>query len=83
MRIRVRASDFGMVAKTNIVRANRNRLLVRNRMRRRCWGHFFAHVSQPSGFWTQKIHANVDYCNVWRRAECTSLGRGLKHQSLR
>ena len=33
MRIRFRASDFGQVAKTNLVRANRNRLRVRNRMR--------------------------------------------------
>ena len=41
MRIRFRASDFGQVAKTNVVRANRNRLLVRNRMRRWCSGHLF------------------------------------------
>ena len=42
----------------------------------------FARVIQQLGFWTQKIQANVDYC-VWRRGECTSLGPGLKHLSLR
>ena len=30
-----------------------------------------------------EIQANVDYCYVRRRAECTSLGPGLKHPSLR
>ena len=45
---------------------------------------FFARVIQQLGFWTQKIQANVDYCcYVRRRAECTSLGPGLKHPSLR
>ena len=44
---------------------------------------FFARVSQQLGFWTQKIKANVDYCYVRRRAECTSLGPGLEHPSLR
>ena len=38
---------------------------------------------QQLGFWTQKIQANVDYCYVRRRAECTSLGPGLEHLSLR
>ena len=33
---------------------------------------FFARVIQQLGFWTQKIEANVDYCYVRRRAECTS-----------
>ena len=44
---------------------------------------FIARVIQQLGFWTQKIQANVDYCCAWRRAECTSLGPGLKHPSLR
>ena len=54
-------------------------------MRRWCSGHsFFARVIQQLGFWTQKNQANVDYCGyVRRRAECTSLGPGLKHPSLR
>ena len=43
----------------------------------------FARAIQQLGFWTEKIQANVDYCYVWRRAECTSLGPGLKHPSLR
>ena len=44
----------------------------------------FARVIQQSGFWTQIIQANVDYCYVWkRRTECTSLGPGLKRPSLR
>ena len=45
---------------------------------------FFARVILQLGFWTQKIQASVDYrCYVRRRAECTSLGPGLKHPSLR
>ena len=44
---------------------------------------FFARVIQQLGFWTQKIQPNVDYCYARRRAECTSLGPGLKHPSLR
>ena len=67
MRIRFRASDFRQVAKINLIRANRNRLLVRNRMRRWCSGHLFARVIQQLGVGTQKIQANVDYCHVWRR----------------
>ena len=47
--------------------ANRNRLLVRNRVRRCCSGHPFARVIQHFGVWTQKIQANVDYWYVWRR----------------
>ena len=43
-----------------------------------------ARVIQQFRFWTQKIHADVDYCcYVWRRVECTSLGAGLKYSSLR
>ena len=60
---------------------NRNRLLVR----RWCSGHFFRFfvcVIQQLGSWTQKIQADVDYCYVRRRAECTSLGPGLEHPSL-
>ena len=42
MRIRFRASDYGQVAKTKLVRAaNRNGFLVRNRIRRWCSGHCF------------------------------------------
>ena len=53
-------------------------------MRRWCSGHyFFARVIQQLVFWTQKLQANVDYCYVRRRAEYTSLGRGLEHLSLR
>ena len=37
---------------------------------------------QQLGFWTQKIQANVKCCYVRRRAECPSLGPGLKHPSL-
>ena len=43
---------------------------------------FSARVVQQLGFWTQKIQANGEYCYVRRRAECTSLGPGLKHPSL-
>ena len=39
MRIQFRAQDFGQIAKSNLVRENRKRLLVRNRMRRWCSGH--------------------------------------------
>ena len=44
---------------------------------------FFARVIQQLGFWTRKIRANVDYCYVRRSAECTWLGPGLEHPSLR
>ena len=40
---------------------------------------FFARVIQQLGFWTQKIRANVDYCYVRRRADCTTVGPGLEH----
>ena len=43
-----------------IVRESRNRLLVRNQMRRWCSGHSFI-CSCRSAFWTQKVQANVDY----------------------
>ena len=43
----------------------------------------FARVIQQLGFWTHKLQANVDYCYVRRRAECTSLDPGLEHLSLR
>ena len=39
MRIRFRVLDSGQVAKTNVVRASRNWLLARNRMRKCCVGH--------------------------------------------
>ena len=74
MRIRFGALDFGQVAKTNVVRASRNRLLARIPARRCCSGHLYVRVIQQVGFWTQKSQANVDYCYVWRRAKCTSLG---------
>ena len=38
---------------------------------------------QQLGFWTQEIQANLDYCYARRRAECTPLGPGLEHPSLR
>ena len=44
---------------------------------------FFARVIPKLGSWTQKVHVNVDYCHIWRRAECTPLRPGLKHASLR
>ena len=47
-------------------------------------GSFVFFSSRDStAFWTQKIQANVDYCYVRRRTECTSLGPGLKHPNLR
>ena len=44
---------------------------------------FYARVIQQLGFWTQEIQANLDYCYARRRAECTPLGPGLEHPSLR
>ena len=44
---------------------------------------FYARVLPHLGFRTQKMEANVDYCYVRRHAECTSLGPGLEHPSLR
>ena len=41
IRVRFKAADFDHVAKINLVRVNRNRLLVRNQMRRWCSGRLF------------------------------------------
>ena len=73
--------NFSYIFFTRTLVQSRNRLLVR----RWCSGHrVFARLIQQVGFWTQKIQANVDYCcYVRRRAECTSLGPGFKHPSLR
>ena len=79
--IRFRASDFGKVA-------NRNRLLVRNRMRRWCWGHLFVCLCDSAvRFLDSEFQANVDYCSAMsgaakRRAECTSLSPELKASKL-
>ena len=60
MRIRFRASDFGLVEKnkshwckieTGFLCRDGARVIL-----------FFARVIQQLGFWTQKIQANVDYC---------------------
>ena len=69
LKIRFRASDFRS-QKANLVRANRNRLLVRNRMRRWCSGHLFRCLEPTSTTATSGA--------AKRRAECTSLGPGLK-----
>ena len=80
MRIRFRASNFVRPQKQITFEQNRNRLLVRGCAR---VIRFFARVTQQLRFWTQKIQADVDYCYVRRRAECTSLVPGLEHPSLR
>ena len=89
-RVRFRDSYFGEVAKTNLhfVQIETGFFCEIGRgygTRAIC---LFARVileqfSYRVGFWTWKIRANVDYCYVWRRAECTSLGPGLKRPSLR
>ena len=81
MRIRFRASDFGQVAKNNCHSCKIETGFLRGDGARVIY--FFAHVIQQLGFRTKKIQANVDYCDVRRRAECTSLGPGLKRPSLR
>ena len=80
MRTQFRASDFGEV-KINIIRAkSKTGFLFGDSARVIC---FLVRVIQQLGFWAQKMQANVDYCYVRRRAECTSLGPGLKHPNLR
>ena len=79
MRIRFRASDFGLVAKIKLSGKIETGFL--------CGDHarvilFFARVIQQLRFWAQKTQPNVDYCYVRRRAERTSLGPGLEHPSL-
>ena len=81
MRIRFRASDFGQVAKNNCHSCKIETGVLCGDGARVIY--FFAHVIQQLGFRTKKIQANVDYCYVRRRAECTSLGPGLKRPSLR
>ena len=81
-RIRFRASDFGLVAKINIIRGKSKQASCAEML----LGSFvflLVRVIQQLGFWTQKIQANVDYyCYVRRRAESTSLVPGLEHPSL-
>ena len=68
MRIRFRASDFGLVAKINInFRAKSKQASCPEMV---LGSFFFVRVVQQLGFWTEKIQANVDYCYVRRRAEC-------------
>ena len=90
-RIRLRASDFGQVAKINLVRAIETgfsyeigcgdgaRVFV-----------LFVRVIRQLGLWTQKIQptsgtriAAAMPGVAKRRAECTSAGTGPKHPSLR
>ena len=59
---------------------NRSRLLVR---RWRSGHSFFCLCDSAVRCLDSEIQANVDYCYVRRRAECTSLSPGLKHPSLR
>ena len=81
VRIRFRASDFGLVAKIQLSRCKiETGFLCGDGVRVVL---FFARVIQQSGFWTQKIQANVDCCYDRHRAERASLGPGLEHRSLR
>ena len=87
MRIRFRASDFGQVAKINLVRAIETGFSYEigcgDGARVIC---LFARVIQQLVFWAQKIQANVDlliFGAAKRPFECTSPGPGLEHPSLR
>ena len=80
MRIRFGASDFGLIAKINTIRAESKQASCAEMM---LGSFFYARVIQQLGFWTEKIQANVDCSYVLRRAERTSLGPGLEHPSLR
>ena len=70
-------------AKIIVVRPNRNRLLVRNRIRRWCSSHVIVAIEQLGlrKFKTTSTTAASGAAN--RRAECNSLGPGLEHASLR
>ena len=81
MRSRYRASDFGLVAKINIISCIIETGFLCGDGARAI--RFFARVIQQLSFWTQKFQAIVDYCYVRHRAECTSLGPRLEHPSLR
>ena len=92
MRFRFRASDFGQVAKTNLVVANRNRLLARNLIRivvlnsRR---YSCDSAVSMVGAWTKKKSSQRPLLTAavsgaaQRPAECTSLAPELNHSSLR
>ena len=82
MRIRVRASDFGLVAKINIIRA-KSKPASYAEMVLGSFIFLLVRVIKQLGFWTRKVQANVDCCYTRRRAECTLLGPGLKYPSLR
>ena len=80
MRIRFRASDFGQVAQSN----SRSCKSKQASCAEMVLGSFvFCSCDSQLGFGTQKLQANINYCYVWRRAECASLGPGLQHPSLR
>ena len=80
IRIRFRASDFGVVVKINFSCKIETGFLCGDDARVIL---FFARVIQELCFWTQKIQANVDYCYVRRRTERTLPDPGLEHPSLR
>ena len=81
MRIRFRASDFGLFLKIKLSCKVETGFLCGDDAR---VIFFFARVVQQLGFWTREVHANVDYyCYPRRRAERTSRGAGIGHSSLR
>ena len=80
MRTQFRAADFGQVAKINIIRAKPKQASCAEMV----LGSFvFCSCDSAVRFSDSENSTNVDSCYVRRRAECTSLGPGLQHPSLR
>ena len=80
MRTQFRAADFGQVAKINIIRAKPKQASCAEMV----LGSFvFCSCDSAVRFPDSENSTNVDSCYVRRRAECTSLGPGLQHLSLR
>ena len=78
------APDFGQVAETNLVRANRNRLIGAKSDAEMVLKSIVRSRDAAVRFWTQKNQANAGYSYVWRREETRrvhSLGPGLSIQA--
>ena len=81
MWIRFRASYFGLVSKIKN-HSFKSKQVSRAEMVLGSFVFFpICTCDSAARFWTQKIQANVDYCYIRRRAECTSLGPGLNQAS--
>ena len=85
MRVGFRTSYFGQVAKANLVSLSKSKHVSScvksdaEKVLGPCVSLLVGFSSSATRFLDIRIRANVDYYHVWRRAECASVGPGLKH----